>query len=349
MRLVRHSLRKLTLADKTKLLTTEFGIEESLIKQIRNIPDAEKRFLKAAKMQYEIFGTIHNDLTAWMSGYASESSVRKHFGSLQDFRLVSFPGIQNKVLACFSQEDIRRNIKLPTEMSLELAEETGIHIGDGNLQISKEIDGWLKYRYRITGDFTNETLYHEAYILPLLRKVYNFSGKLQSQIKKNAVITVVNSKAVALYKNKTLNLPIGSKKNIIIPQQILRNECFQKFCLKGIIDTDFTMTQDAQLVGNLASLSLLKQMSCLLKNLKIEHTLHLQEFGGRLTIYKRGAVQIFEEWQLNNQKHTSKYTILKETGKYIPFTTTFERLAFLKGEIDLGMLMAMSKQRRENT
>ncbi len=348
MKLVQHSLRKLTLADKTKLLTMEFGIEESLIEKIRNIPDIEKRFLKAAKMQYEIFGTTHNDLTAWMSGYASESSVRKHFGSLQDFRLAAFPGMQNKVPACFSQEDIRRNIKLPIEMSSELAEETGIHIGDGNLQISKGTDG-PKYRYRITGDLINEALYHETYILPLLRKVYNSPGKLHYQKDKNSVITTVNSKAVALYKNKTLSLPVGSKKNIIIPRQILRNECFQKFCLKGIIDTDFTMTQDGQLVGNLASLSLLKQMSCLLKNLKIEHKLYLQEFCGRLTIYKRGATQIFEEWQLNNQKHTSKYKILKETGKYIPFTTTLERLAFLKGDIDLEMLMIISKQRRENT
>jgi hypothetical protein len=344
MKKVKHSFRKLTLEEKTGLLREEYGVSYSTIRRIRNTCNVEEKLLEAAKIQLQIFGNIHNDLTAWIAGYSSESVVRKTFGSTIKLRSFLFP--DREYNDDFSQEDIRRNIKIPDELTGDLAEETGIHIGDGNLNVKKENDGWFKYRYRITGDLTNELIYHENFIKPLLKRLYNHEGSLTEQKEKNAIITSISSKAIALFKHNTLGLPTGSKKDITIPRKFEGNLELAKNCLRGIIDTDFTLNQDMQLVGNLASLKLLKQMTRLLDALNVRNRLFEHSSYGRIVIYRESAAKILDVWHLNNQKHASKYKMFNEFKCYIPFTTTLERLALLKGVIDVEKLVNLSNHRK---
>ncbi|MCH8908332.1 MAG: aminotransferase class III-fold pyridoxal phosphate-dependent enzyme, partial [Candidatus Heimdallarchaeota archaeon] len=48
---------------------------------VTNAGHAPKRLMEAAKLQFESFGNIHTDLTAWIAGYRSDRAVRDKFGS----------------------------------------------------------------------------------------------------------------------------------------------------------------------------------------------------------------------------------------------------------------------------
>ena len=73
--------RKLTLEDKTDILIGRFNLNKSDIERIRRLKDGKKRLMESAKLQFESFGNIHTDLTAWIAGYRSDVSVRNKFGS----------------------------------------------------------------------------------------------------------------------------------------------------------------------------------------------------------------------------------------------------------------------------
>jgi hypothetical protein len=87
-------------------------------------------------------------------------------------------------------------------------------------------------------------------------------------------------------------------------------------------------------------------MCDILKRNKIPYICRREKNYGRFYIRQKGAIKIIEEWGLNNQKHTSKYLIWKEFKKFIPFTTTIERLAVLNGKLDIEDLERISKKRK---
>ena len=67
---------------------------------------------------------------------------------------------------------------------------------------------------------------------------------------------------------------------------------------------------------------------------------------GRFYIKKESAIKIIEEWDLKNQKHLSKYNLFKEFNRFIPYSTTPERLAVLEGKLDINELEEICKKRR---
>ena len=58
-------------------------------------------------------------------------------------------------------------------------------------------------------------------------------------------------------------------------------------------------------------------------------------------------MKIITEWSLKNPKHLSKYKVFEEFKKYLPYTTTPERLALLNGKLYLKDLEKISKKRSE--
>ena len=67
----------------------------------------------------------------------------------------------------------------------------------------------------------------------------------------------------------------------------------------------------------------------------------------RFYIQKNAAYKIINEWQMHNPKHLSKIKVFGKFGKFIPFTTTPERLALLDGKIDINELEEISKKRAD--
>ncbi len=66
------------------------------------------------------------------------------------------------------------DIKLPKIMDKSLAEETGIHIGDGSM-------GKYKYSflYSLAGHPIDDKEYYEGFVTPLMKKVYDAEIKLR--------------------------------------------------------------------------------------------------------------------------------------------------------------------------
>jgi hypothetical protein len=119
----------------------------------------------------------------------------------------------------------------------KLAYETGIHIGDGNLY-SKNRTHKITY----SGNLKNEENFYLIKLKPLLEELYGITPKVIRNTSRNAILLVLNSKTVADFKMHTLHLPNGKKTTITIPDLIKQNQTLFKACLKGIADTDFSVS-----------------------------------------------------------------------------------------------------------
>lgn len=347
MKQIPHSWRKLTIQKRLSLPVNYFNISEKEIRGIRKIDDPKKRLIEAARLQYELFKDIHTDLTAWIAGYASDSTIRKELGSSKKLRRMFISPCINNPKITPSWQDIKRNIKIPEEMTEDLAEETGIHIGDGNLNICPSKTWGVHYSYNVDGNLTNELIYHQEYIRPLMVKLYNCEGFMNKRENRNDICSVFKSKAVLEYKNKILKLPIGPKINIKIPTQIMKNPNLQKRCIVGIIDTDFNINNNLCINGSLISLHIINQMHNILNKVKIAHQCSFKNNYGSISIPKEGSIKIYKEWKLKNLKHITKFRLKEEFNKFLPFTTTIERLAVLNNKLDIKNLERLSLKRKE--
>lgn len=346
MKKIPKDWRDLPKEERFKIPTKYFNIDEEILRRIRKIPDIKKRLIEAARIQYEMFNDIHSYLTAWIAGCGSDAAIRQRFGSTQRLLDLFFKPIKLPENIKPSWQDIKRRVKLPKEMTEELAEETGIHIGDGNLYITNHKDGFKSYRYGICGSLIDECIYHQEYVSKLMKELYNLDSHILKREKKNCVESLYKSKTLVQFKNKILNLPIGSKKNIRIPGEILKNKEFQKRCVVGIIDTDFNLTSSLAISGKMNNLFVTKAMTNILTISDIRHIYREYENYARFYINKESAAKIIEEWGLRNQKHLSKYRLYKEFKDFIPFSTTPERLAVLNGKLDIKELKKIAERRR---
>ena len=84
----------------------------------------------------------------------------------------------------------------------------------------------------------------------------------------------------------------------------------------------------------------------ILEKNNIKHIFKIYRNYARFYISKEMAVKIVKEWQLHNPKHLSKYAVFEKFKKFLPYTTTSERLALLNGKIDLDNLEKISKSRK---
>lgn len=126
---------------------------------------------------------------------------------------------------------IKQNgLKLPKELTLELAEEVGIHIGDGHL--SKD-----RYRYKLFGNI-NESDYYMYFIPKLYKTLFNINVKIITR-SDNTIGFEFCSKSLWLFKTKILVLPFGRKDNISVPEMIFYSDFeIQKSFIRGLFDTD---------------------------------------------------------------------------------------------------------------
>lgn len=344
MQKIPHKWRSLPIKSKLNIPLKYFHFDETEIKRIREISDIKKKLIESAKLQYETFKDIHTDLTAWIAGYSSDETIRRVFNSSRNLReLFVKSSICNENILP-SWHDLKKNIKIPENMNLELAEETGVHIGDGNLYSSIKKNKQV-YRYSVSGDLTNDFLFHTIYLKDLMKKLYNCEGFFIIRKDKNNIDSIYKSKAILQFKNRILNLPIGNKNNIEMPKQIFESEEFEKRCLIGLIDTDFNITSSMAITGKLNSIKLVKQICRILNKNNIKHTCQIYDSYGRFYINQIGARKIIEEWKLKNPKHISKCQIWTEFKKFLPFTTTTERIAVLENRLQFEDLEKISKKR----
>jgi len=72
----------------------------------------------------------------------------------------------------FSRNDIKKSIVLPTQITPLLAEEVGMHLGDGFLSDSK-------YEYRLKGNKNDEKEYYNSFVKNTYKTLYNLNIHLR--------------------------------------------------------------------------------------------------------------------------------------------------------------------------
>ncbi len=193
-----------------------------------------------------------------MKGKAGRESIKKlqkKYG-LKRLRLMALEGkrklrknesrkLENKHLNFFTNEivylhvenvnlskhDKLKKIKLPGEMSPMLAEEIGIHLGNGCLSFNK--------RYFSFKTNKTEEDYMTRFLFPLYKELYNIDLKLMRL--KSVVGFEIYSSAIFEYKNKVLGISYGEKvENIEVPKKVLdtKNKEIYAAFIRGLFDTD---------------------------------------------------------------------------------------------------------------
>jgi intein/homing endonuclease len=142
----------------------------------------------------------------------------------------------------FSSKDKIKGISLPKELSLELAEDIGIHIGDGCAAIYKTPTGNDHY-YKCSGHQINEKEWYDNFAAPLKSRLFNLNLKCK-YFCDGTYGFEFRSKAIVLFYRECIGVPLNKKSKIIGIPEVLKKAPlrFQIACLRGIFDTDFSIT-----------------------------------------------------------------------------------------------------------
>lgn len=188
----------------------------------------------------------------------------------------------------FSNVDLLKEIKIPSELTEDLAEDIGIHVGDGSLYRTGEFKTF-EFAY---SSHVNEFEYTQ-HIKNLKERLYNIK-KFNTNIKGNERRIRFNTLAVATFYSEIIGLPMGKKNNIDVPEII--KKCGDKNILlsflRGIIDTDFCLVFGGErkypiLKAKFASAQLVVSLKKLFNQLGIKPwiTTNVKEFDKRTNKY----------------------------------------------------------------
>ena len=211
----------------------------------------------------------------------------------------------------------------------ELAELCGIIAGDGCITYYKKNGD---YRVQIFGDY-KEVKYHN-YIKTRFIRLFNKAPK--TVFKKDGISLYLNSKEI-ISKLIKLGLPAGKKKDIIkIPKWVLSNKKLGACFLRGLIDTDGSVTfkKGSRIKHSYPSIKIgfcskkiIIDIKSILNDLKISYCyyggLRKSNFGS-FNMYNldiNGKMNL-EKWikliGFNNIKHLNKIRFWKKNGYYSP-------------------------------
>jgi hypothetical protein len=132
----------------------------------------------------------------------------------------------------FNGADINKNIILPRKMTLDLAEETGLHIGDGSMNFYSN-----KGLFQLRGHIKDDQEHYLKRIKELYKKLYNLDISIRYMKSTGVVGFQIWSDALVNFKSKILGLPLGKKNDIEIPKAIINRVLFYSF-MRGLFDTD---------------------------------------------------------------------------------------------------------------
>ena len=221
------------------------------------------------------------------------------------------------------------NLILPTEFSEELAEETGIHIGDGGMNVYKykKKNHW---EYVHSSHLVDDREYRQ-YVKILMKKLYNLEP--YEKIQRKCAVLVYTRKDLVLFK-KNIGLPMGKKENIRIPDWILKNEKFKISCVRGIVDTDGCIRFRKPFKGKIhnyphikvtiKSEILIKQLNEIFIDFGLKPSINKEKIrysrpNVLYTVNLNGVKNVNRYVELigfSNNKHLDKYLFWKEHGFY---------------------------------
>lgn len=131
-----------------------------------------------------------------------------------------------------------KNIKLPKELTADLAEFIGAYLGDGTL---------TSYFIRISGDKQHDKPYFK-YLTKLTHKLFSLNCTQRSENKTNQLYLEIRSKRLCDFLKDRFELRPGNKLKTgnKIPAEIMNNPELSAACLRGLIDTDGCIGKDGR-------------------------------------------------------------------------------------------------------
>ena len=220
-------------------------------------------------------------------------------------------------------------LKTPKEITSDLAEETGIHIGDGSMNFYKN-KRKIKGVYQLRGHINDDRNHYKTRVKELYKKLYDFEPSMRIMKSTGVYGFQVWSDDLINFKNKTIKLPLGKKGEIKIPKQFYKKEEFLIAVLRGIFDTDGCLYLQQRrkksevlypkMMFTTTSKMLAKQIEKIFGYFKIKVTKYnykRKEKNWRdlntVCIYGNKQVQkAFNLIQPTNQKHIKKFKLYKE-------------------------------------
>ncbi len=244
-----------------------------------------------------------------------------------------------------------------------LAEETGIHMGDGYMKIRKDVWG-VHYEYAYSGHAHDDEDYIK-YVKLLMKKLYNLNPGYERLTNENGFNMSYFSKNLTNFK-LSIGLPLSPKNNLEIPKWIKNNEEFSKNFLRGLFDTDGCLT----FKGKNENLHNYPYITLGLKNRKFIYELGdlLKKFSFDLNICKHykiasngtrtitwdiglsgkdNLLKYMKDIGFNNSKHITKYLIWMKFGFCPPHTTLKQRKEILSDKLDPLLLEKVPRGRFE--
>ena len=216
----------------------------------------------------------------------------------------------------------------------KLAEFLGIMLGDGNIYSKNGT-----HRIVVTGHCEEDYDYLVNYIKPLIKNLFGLEASLWKHKNKNAIALSVCSKRIVENLN-LLGLNAGPK-TMRIPKFIKSNKIYITNFIRGVADTDFSMTFKKKhhayplITGSFSNKEFTEEIRQLLGLLDIKANLYSGCRNGfmiyQLDIYGR---ENLDKWMkfigFSNPKHLTKIAIWNKIGYYEPYTPYGERLKILE-------------------
>ena len=127
-------------------------------------------------------------------------------------------------------------MRFPSNISPELAEEVGWHIGDGSMNFYRN-RGKFKGFYQLRGHIEDDKAHYILRIKPLFEKLYKIKISLREMPSTRVFGFQIWGDGLVNFK-KGLGLPLGFKHDIEIPEKFLSSHQLKKSVIRGIFDTD---------------------------------------------------------------------------------------------------------------
>jgi len=127
---------------------------------------------------------------------------------------------------------LNKDINLPKKITPELAEEIGLHVGDGSMNFYSN-----KGIFQLRGHIEDDMDHYHTRIKKLYKLLYNLDINIREMKSTGVIGFQVWNNALVEFKNKIIGLPLGWKHNIKIPKMIDNKRLFFSF-IRGLFDTD---------------------------------------------------------------------------------------------------------------
>ncbi|MFA6269577.1 MAG: LAGLIDADG family homing endonuclease [archaeon] len=233
--------------------------------------------------------------------FLRKTKIQKAFKKLDADRIRNQSSLNSREIyfdlskIILSLYDTKKGITLPNKLTPELAEEIGIHLGDGTLSTN---DNYFSVR----GGYNEET-YYTSFVLPLYKQLYNISPPLLKRW--DACGFEASSKAIKEFKTKVIGIITGIKTyRITVPNCIVDSQDKRIYCafLRGLFDTDGCYYYDKKKQYCVISLcikskELIKKVNQILQSLGYSPCMYEKSFTVVINGYPK-----FKRWLLGDWK-----------------------------------------------